>query len=512
MATPASGLHSLATIIKRLEAATSRIEDIVGTQGNLAPTGNTLVLAPGAPTPTPAAGAVAGAPAPATSPPQVQVEPETPKSVLVFDEQVIDAKVKPFVKISKEFGAASVNELADLVEKQYDALRSFLLVAATCQKPKDPSLQKLLQELEDTIKTIPKAKESHRRDRDWFQHLTFVSEGAPAIGWVVSNTPVPYVSDMKESAEFYGNRVIKEYKDKGPKHAEWVRSFLGIFDAMKAYVKEYHTTGLVWNVKGIPYDRFKAPGADGPPAPPPPPPGPPPPPPPPKATTAPAGGAAAVFAELNKGEAITKSLRKVDKSEMTHKNPALRAGNVVPAAASPGKKPTKPSKPSALAGKKPAKLALEGSKWLIEFQENESALTLDNVEIYHSVNIFNCKNTTIIIKGKVNVITIHNSSKTAVLVDSVVSSISITSSPSFTLQITGSAPMIQVDSTDSGQIYLSKTSLNTEVTTAKCSSINVSLPVPGEEDGVFEESPIPEMLKTVVQNGKLVTTVVEHSG
>jgi adenylyl cyclase-associated protein len=48
--------------------------------------------------------------------------------------------------------------------------------------------------------------------------------------------------------------------------------------------------------------------------------------------------------------------------------------------------------------------------------------------------------------------------------------------------------------------------------TAKSSSINISLPVQGEEDGIFEEKAVPEQLKTVVQNGKLVTTVVEHSG
>ena len=43
----------------------------------------------------------------------------------------------------------------------------------------------------------------------------------------------------------------------------------------------------------------------------------------------PAGGVAAVFADLNRGEDVTKGLRKVDKNEMTHKNPALRAGGVV---------------------------------------------------------------------------------------------------------------------------------------------------------------------------------------
>lgn len=105
-----------------------------------------------------------------------------------------------------------------------------------------------------------------------------------------------------------------------------------------------------------------------------------------------------------------------------------------------------------------------------------------------------------------------NCVKTSVLVESVVSAISVTSSPSFVLQVTGSAPMIQLDNTDSGQIYLSPESLGVEITTAKCSSINVSLPVEGEEEGVFEEQAVPEMLKTVVKDGKLVTVVVEHVG
>lgn len=105
-----------------------------------------------------------------------------------------------------------------------------------------------------------------------------------------------------------------------------------------------------------------------------------------------------------------------------------------------------------------------------------------------------------------------NCTKTSILVESVIASVSVTNSPSFTLQVTGSAPTVQLDSTDSGQIYLSKDCLSTEITTAKCSSINISLPVEGEEDGVFEEKPVPEMLLTKIQGGKLVTTVVEHVG
>lgn len=94
-----------------------------------------------------------------------------------------------------------------------------------------------------------------------------------------------------------------------------------------------------------------------------------------------------MFAELNRGSEVTKNLRKVDKSEMTHKNPALRASPTVPttivsSAGAPHfthrtwlliymvllsapKKPARPAKPQALMGKKPSKFALEGNKWAI---------------------------------------------------------------------------------------------------------------------------------------------------
>ncbi|RXW20983.1 hypothetical protein EST38_g4871 [Candolleomyces aberdarensis] len=507
MANPAQGLHSLATIIKRLEAATSRIEDIVSTQGSLAPQG----AVPG-PKQSPGESSVPPPPPPPPPPPApAALTQETPATVIAFDEQIIEGKIKPFVKVSNELGSASVTELAGLIEKEYTVLRSFLLAAATCQKPDQKALEALLGGLVTSIEAVSKAKELLRSDNSWLSHLNLIAEGAPAVGWVVTPKPGPYVEGIKESVDYYVNKVIKEFKEKGPKHAEWARSYGGILTELQKYAKEHYTTGLVWNAKGIPYDQFKSSSAGGAPGAPPPPP-----PPPPKAAAAPAsgGGATAVFAEINKGADITKGLRKVDKSEMTHKNPSLRAGNTVPASTSTspaGKKPIKPTKPSALAGKKPPKFALEGNKWLIEHQENESSLTVENGEISQSVNIFGCKNAVIIIKGKINAVTIYNSVKTAVLVDSVVSSISVTSSPSFTVQVQGTAPMIQIDSTDSGQVYLSKDSLNTEITTAKCSAINISIP-DGDEEGVFQEQPVPEMLKSVVQNGKLVTTVVEHTG
>ncbi|KAF8894701.1 cyclase-associated protein [Infundibulicybe gibba] len=500
------GLYSLATIIKRLEAATLRIEDIAASQGltvhapqppSLESPGNENLLA-GAPT----------SPPPPPPPPPQQPTPvssaplEDPKSVVAFDELVIEGRVKPFLELTRSFAGASVIEIVALVEKQYKDLRAFLRLVGLCQQPDPKALEELLTPLQADIEAISRAKEANRKERDWFTHLTFIGEGAPSVGWVVSPKPGPYIDGIKESADYYGLKLTREFKEKDPKHVEWVKAFVAILQAMRNYVMEYHTTGLAWQSKGITVEEYQSASASaGAGAPPPP--------------AAAGGGAAAVFAELNRGEDVTKGLRKVDRSQMTHKNPTLRAGSVVPGTASsatPPKRPIKPSKPSSLAGKKPPKFALDGNKWAIEYQENEAGLTVTDVELNQAVNIFGCKNTTVVIKGKVNAVTLVNCIKTAVLIESVVSAISVTNSPSFTLQITGSAPMIQLDSTDSGQIYLSRASLSAEITTAKCSSINVSLPVEGEEDGVFEEQPVPEMLKTVVQGGKLVTTIVEHTG
>lgn len=155
------------------------------------------------------------------------------------------------------------------------------------------------------------------------------------------------------------------------------------------YVKDTYPMGIPWNPQGVPIaeaaksveQKSSAPAvtAGGPP--PPPPPGPPPPPirfddAPKQAAKAPAGDLAAVFSDLNKGSDVTRGLKKVSADQMTHKNPSLRAGAVVPQRSdsqssasslsrgkspAPGKKP----KPESMRQKKPPVKRLDGNKWII---------------------------------------------------------------------------------------------------------------------------------------------------
>lgn len=107
---------------------------------------------------------------------------------------------------------------------------------------------------------------------------------------------------MNDAGQFYTNRVLKDWKEKDKKHVEWVKAWIQTLSELQAYVKQHHTTGLVWAGKGAPAVC----------AAPPPPPGCPPPPPPALLGDLPPaddGGddRSALFAQINQGEDITKS-------------------------------------------------------------------------------------------------------------------------------------------------------------------------------------------------------------
>jgi adenylyl cyclase-associated protein len=78
----------------------------------------------------------------------------------------------------------------------------------------------------------------------------------------------------------------------------------------------------------------------------------------------------AVFDSLNRGADVTKGLKKVDPSQMTHKNPSLRTQAPVPTRSDRngslrGKSPAPPRKPDTMRTKKPPKKELDGNKWII---------------------------------------------------------------------------------------------------------------------------------------------------
>jgi len=333
--------------------------------------------------------------------------------------------------------------------------------------------------------------------------------------------------------------------DRDQRHVKYVQAYYATLKSLQTYIKKNYPSGVTWNNNGVDAGQAyretdsdatpiaNGPSAGGPPPPPPPPPlptfdnAPPPPPPPhgapPAASKAGSGDMDAVFQQLNRGEDVTKGLKKVDKSQMTHKNPSLRAqqGSDENLSRSRSRGPETKPKPASMRQnsttstptptKKPSKKELDGNKWIIENFDNPSSPIEVEVSLTQSLLITGCKNTTIILKGKANAISIDNSPRMQLLVETLVSSIDVIKSPNFAVQITGTLPTIMLDQVDGAAVYLGKDSLNTEVFTSKCSSVNVVLPPEGDEDDSME-MPLPEQMRTFIKGGKLVTEIVEHAG
>ncbi|UYV62147.1 CAP1 [Cordylochernes scorpioides] len=349
------------------------------------------------------------------------------------------------------------------------------------------TLMNLLKPTSDKIQAIQEYRQKNRAS-SLFNHLSAISESIPALGWVaVSPTPAPYVKEMLDAGQFYTNRVLVDYKDKDKLHVDWAKSWIQVLTQLRTYVMQDHTTGLVWG--GGPAAAAGLP--------------PPPPPPPPAGLFQDSGAGddtrAALFKEISQGEGITRGLRKVTSDQQTHKNPTLRTSGPAPGS-KPAGPPSTPPKPVVA---KPPKLELEGKKWRVENHVDRRDIVIDGTEMNQVVNIYQCQNCVVQVKGKINSIVVDSCKKTAIVFDDIVSTVEFINCKSIQAQSMGTVPTVTVDKAESVLIYLSPRSLDCEVVTSMSFEVNVAIP---KGDGDFAEHSIPEQFKSV-WNGKVLKTV-----
>uniref|UniRef100_A0A8C7JME7 Cyclase associated actin cytoskeleton regulatory protein 2 n=1 Tax=Oncorhynchus kisutch TaxID=8019 RepID=A0A8C7JME7_ONCKI len=403
--------------------------------------------------------------------------------------------VSEYLKNSRAIGD-DVENHAEMVNNALQLQRSFLKMVTTHQEPAQRELSDLLKPISEKIQEIQNFRECNRGSSQ-FNHLSAVSESIPALGWVaVSQKPVPYVKEMNDAAIFYTNRVLKDYKDSDKRHVEWVGSYLSIWTELQAFIKQHHTTGLVWSKivsskapqrrRGRAILLCELPQADS--------------------TTA---QHSALFAQLNQGEAITKgTLKHVSKDQMTHKNPALRSQG--------GENHASPSKSRNPGGssnleppqKRPPLLELEGKKWRVEYFDQAHDLVIKETELRQVAYVFCCSNSTLHIEGKINSIIVDNCKKLGMVFDNIVGIVEIINSKDIQLQVMGRVPTISINKTEGCQVYLSKDALDCEIVSAKSSEMNILVP----QDDDYREFPVPEQFKTVWDGSKLVTEPTEIAG
>ncbi|KAG7672272.1 hypothetical protein Ndes2526B_g06736 [Nannochloris sp. 'desiccata'] len=512
----------------------------------------------------------------ATSPPQEapavqsgQPTSSSSSSVTAY-QALLGTQVSDLITAAETIGGEVLRAtriVADAFHSELEIIAAF----ASCPKPTDPSaLQPLLQPTAEKIMeagTLTSGPRSQYAD-----HFRTLSEAAQALTWVAYQPgcglalPPQHVEDAWSAAEFYANKVLMGWKGRGPEHGVWVAALKASLLTLKGYCAQYHSTGPAWNPNGtsdvstFKYDQKNVSGGTaapkqaapaaaikkaGPP--------PPPPPPPPgsliqpkqqpaAATTTPAapsssGTMAALFADINKGTAVTAGLKKVT-DDMKTKNRSDRTGTV-PSSTSTGSGGGSGSSDTTIGGniKKKGSITTlpprfeceQGRKWVIENQKGNKpdsggggGIVVENTEPKQTVYIYNCHDSTIQVRGKVNAITLDNCTKCGLVFDTVVASCEVVNCISVQIQCTGDAQTVAVEKTDGCQLFMYAEALEkTGITSAKISEFNVvalkNTTKGGgggekEEEEEPQEFAIPEQYLSRYINGKMVTETVTHSG
>lgn len=441
---------------------------------------------------------------------------DTSASVAAFDA-LVEEHLTGYYKDSEEIGGVVAQQAAEF-KKLIAAHRRILETAAASKKPADADLAKIAAPQGEAGKAVSDLAGANRSS-PMFTNLSAVGEAVGVFMWfAMAPTPVPYINEIIGSSQYHSNKILREQKGKDEKQVAWVNAFNDFLKALAAYVKQHHTTGLVWNAKGGDALAFgggvaaaPAGGAPAAPAGGPPPPGPPP------APTADSGSSksssdasdmSGVFAQLNKGEGVTTGLRKVT-ADMKTKNRADRSGKIEEKAPAAEKPTGRLGVRAAAVPNQPPKLELQGNKWVVEYQTTPVTITIE--EKKQTVYIYKCTGATIQIQGKFNAITIDSCKKTNVVFDEAISSCEMVNCNSVKVQVNVKVPAVTIDKTSGGAIYLSKDGLDTQIFTSKSDELNVSIPGPSEDQPLLE-FPVPEQFLSTIRDGKLHTEMNTHLG
>ena len=96
----------------------------------------------------------------------------------------------------------------------FQTQRKFLLITTKATKPEPAVYQDLLKPTNEALMAAVEVKDSNRADPMYTQ-LSAVADGVMMLAWVtVENRPYKHVEETLGSAQFFGNRVLKEQKDK----------------------------------------------------------------------------------------------------------------------------------------------------------------------------------------------------------------------------------------------------------------------------------------------------------
>lgn len=413
-----------------------------------------------------------------------------PRSITAFDSY-FKTYVTAFVDASVKLGG-DAEQAGNLTKEAFTELRNFLLLASACKEPPQAGLAPLLTDLAGKMKAIGGLVQRNV----WEKHTKTVSEGLGCLNWVcVKPAPCDFIETFIGGSDYWANGIRKEYRTTNLDQMAFCDTFKAIIKELIAYVKEYHTTGVSWNAKGIDVSQYNpnetaAAAVVVTPTPP-------------AAATAVADvakpapststppPAVDLFSAINKGGQITAGLKTVTRDQQTWRAEYKATADVpVPAAAAPSAKAKSVRVVDTPKG--PPKLEYQDlpHKWVVEYQTADGGVVSIQIkELRDTVYIFGCIGATIDVSGKCKSVIIDSCKKCKVYYDNVMASCEVVNCQRMHVECREKVSSVAIDKTDGIVVQLPRSSLDSTIVASKSSEMNVTWP---DEAGELIERPIPE--------------------
>lgn len=197
--------NALTLLVRRLEAATSRLEDIASSVPGFSDASGTIPAINGtSPSTITAATSEKGAdltPAPTLTP------------ALADFQSLIENQLAKYIESSKDLDQTIADQAISLATA-FKAQERYLHIATKAKKPDMASapFAELISNLQHALGAVNDIKDSNRAS-PYKDHLAMVSEGTSALLWIFESKPADYIGECIGGIQMFGNRILKQYKE-----------------------------------------------------------------------------------------------------------------------------------------------------------------------------------------------------------------------------------------------------------------------------------------------------------
>jgi adenylyl cyclase-associated protein len=172
-------------------------------------------------------------------------------AVKAYDAYV-KACVVPFCQTCDDL--EKLGKMGNHIKDAWEGVRTIIVLASRSKHPSEElsaALGPYLAPVQEAVKAIRDLK----LHRDFDRHQKSVIEMLACLSWVLHSAPkqlpAPLVKEALGSAEFWSNRIRKDFKGKDDTQIAFCDDLKKVIIGLVEYIEEYHKAGLSFNPRGV---------------------------------------------------------------------------------------------------------------------------------------------------------------------------------------------------------------------------------------------------------------------